>query len=985
MTEQHEHELKFAFSDFVALLKRHRRTIFLFMVLGALATFSYAVTRPVNYIVKATFRDKGKTQVGFSSGFTDLFFNKSGSQESEASTTMKSRVLISQAIRDLNLQGSISKQQPDYPELRNSWESLLGEYAQWMQPNLPILNDPHPDFLLEAIFYEGEIPVGFSLKWIDQDRFEIIGNGNVSLGFGSLGMPFNAGNAQFTVVKSNAEEHDDQTPYSVVIFPLNEVAAGYAGLLQIDVDKEDKSLLKLQFRHRNRELASRFLNRLMETFQMYQEEQHELTANTQLSYLKRRQTEVGADLQQLMENHVQKVSEDMARSGFTSLQKEMEFLAGSLTTNQEKIQEIDLETRRLSNIDPEACVHYDAYTTRGDSLIINNWIAEMRALKQESDSVEVALQLTSNQATPAKERINNHFAEIQNTQKCSQEAAQMADWVRKKGTEIFILQTLRNEPYPVASWLESLKDKERSVAIATPQLKKQKELELNQFKEQLLAYLDNFQHLLKIRETTLSQRMRTLQAPHAEFEGINLSTARELYINFTKELNDITAEHKQHLFVAKQLENPDFELCSLTALLRDPISQERITKASELMIQIKDESNRTQREIDRLKSELALQKQFLTSHILQIADLLALKEEMLKEKVAALQSITLEQIQQKSSLLKKNLTDYVQSRIENLNQEKQLLAEHQASLQSRMTEIPEKWSSEQLLNQNLAMQQRFLENLAGMVESKNISKNLEMVQSSALDTAIPTLNPKPPRLIFYTVLGAILGFFGSTCFLFTRTMIQGIPASRENLTLASYHVSGAITPFQGDESSAAPPYINSDLDTLRRLIANVEAKTPPSAKSRSLLMIKGHGTDFTNTLAVLLSKKGQKILKLSLDFTAVSDKEGLLQYLESDAANPKIERLSDFDWIPSGGVSRYSEELLRSPRFQSLLKELASRYDWILASTPATLPSAEAENLSGLFDASVVVVTNESLNTLIAFSEALPKDKEERLSFVVSS
>lgn len=983
MTDQ-QHELKFAFSDFISLLKRHRKTILVWMVLGALITFSYAVTRPVNYIVKATFRDKGKTQVGFSSGFSDLLFNRSGAQESEASTTMKSRLLISQVIRELNLQGSVSRQQTEYPELKNSWESLLGEYAQWMQPNIPILNDPHPDFLIESVTYDGEVPIGFTLKWIDQDRFEILGDGNVSLGFGSLGTPFNAGSAQFTVVKNNAEEHGNQTRYGVIILPMNEVATGYAGLLQIDVDKEDKTLLKLQFRHRNRDLATRFLNRLMETFQSYQEEQHELTANTQLSYLKRRQNEVGSDLQQLMENHVQKVSEDMARSGFTSLQKEMEFLAASLASNQEKLQEIDLETRRLKSIDPDACVHYDAYTTRGDPLIINNWIAEMRALKQESDAVEVALQLTSKQTAPAKERINNHFVDIQKTQKCAQEAAQMADWIRKKNPDSFFLQALKNEPYPVASWLDSLKDKERAAAIAAPQLKKQKELELGQFKEQLLAYLDNFQHLLKIRETTLAQRMRTLQEPHAELEGINLATVRELYIGFTKELNEIATQHKQHAFVAKQLENPDFEVCSLTALLSDPISQERIAKASQLMIQIKDESNRTQREIDRLKSELTLQKQFLTSHILQIADLLALKETMLKEKVAALQGITLEQIQQKTSLLKKNLTDYVESRIQNLDQEKQLLAEHQKSLQARMTEIPEKWASEQLLNQNLAMQQRFLENLAGMVESKNISKNLEMVQSSALDAAVPTLNPKPPRLIFYTVLGAILGFFGSSCFLFTRTMIQGIPASRENLTLASYHVSGAITPFQGDEASAAPPYINSDLDTLRRLIANVETKTSASAKSRSLLLIKGHGTDFTNTLAVLLSKKGQKILKLTLDFTTASDKEGLLQYLESDAANPKIEKLSDFDWIPSGGISRYSEELLRSPRFQTLLKELSSRYDWILASTPATLPSAEAENLSGLFDASVVVVTNESLNTLIAFSETLPKDKEERLSFVFS-
>lgn len=981
MRSKEPHELKFAFTDFLALIKAKKKTVTTCVIAGAVLCSLFAITRPVNYVVKASFRDKGKAQANIGNPLSELIFNQNGFQESEAASTMKSRSLISSAIKKMHLQGHVQENTPRYTDILRAFENVLAEYAYWKDLKNPILNDVKENFSLKEIDYPGEVALTYEAHFLDDETYELLDSENNVVRTGRLGSPVHTDLVAFTLHRNSEQAAELAQSIKLSFLPLAQVATDYSSLLQIDPDKEDKTLLKLQFRHRDRALASQFLNTLMESFQDYLAGQHDLTSDAQLTYLQKRQKEVGAELQKQMEEHVKKVSEEMAQSGFTSLQHAMDFFSHNLAQNQEKLQEIELETRRLRAFEIDRLVHLDSTSKRSDPHLINQMINELRGLKQESEALEIALQKNPLESAHAKEMLATHLENLKCTENCLKEAQELTAWVSEEKKEPFHLKALKGDPYPISAWYDALKEKERARNYASSGLKQEKSEEYEQFKKHLLAYLDNFTHLMSVRKGFIEKRLSTLQNPEAELGGLGLDSCRELYLGYTREMNQSSTSERQHRFVAEQLENPSFEVCSLTALLQDPVSQERIHKASQITIQIKDESHHTQRELERLRDELALQKQFLSSHILQIADLLALKESMLKEKITELQGATLEQVQQKISLLKKTLADFIESRIENLAQERELIAEHQDELQAKMAAIPEKWASEKLLDQNLAVQQRFLENLSGMVESKNITKNLEMIQSSPLDEAIPTINPKSPGIIFYAILGSLLGFLGSSSFLFARTMMNGVPASKENLQLAHFHVSGAITPFQGDEPGATYPMLNSDLDTLRRLIARFENEIPDQGKAKKVLLIQGKGPDFFNTLAMLLSKKGQKIVKINLCFES-SDSKGLLQYLEKETDEPYTERLSSFDWIPSGGSSRYSEELLRSPRFKALLDKLERKYDWILATSSASIPSAEAENLSALFDGAAVNVTDESIQSLIAFSKTLPEDKQEALTFV---
>lgn len=865
-------DLKFPFSDFIKLLKKHKKFLIISMIVGSSLCFLLAVTRPVNYLVQATFRDKGKTQANIHSSLTELLISPTSSQDSETISVMKSRFLLSKVIKRLQIQGKITKVETEYPELNNAKDNLFAEWAYWNNYQIPILDDPEEGLVLNDISFDKETKGIYVLKFTDSDAFEVKSENGALLGTGKIDEAYSDKGTHFTVKNPTNISPEKGDLYLVVIEPMVNMVNLMAKDLVISVDRDDKSLLKLQFKNRDRHFAKNFLDTLMDTYQRYLEDDHELSSAIQVNYLEKRQKDAGNALEALMEAYVKNVSNDMSQSGFTSLQQEMDFLAANLASNQQKLTEIQLETMRLKNVNCDECVHYDSYTGRGDPAIINHLLAEIRTLKQESDALALTLH-------------------------------------------------------------------DRTIGSA-------------------------------------------------EFDGITLETSRHLYLSFMQDLNTLEAEEKQHRFVLEQLSAPDFELSSLTALLKDPVSHERIANATQIVINLKDEDNRTLKELDRLGAELQLQKTFLHGHIFQMANLLKLKTELIRDKLAAIRNVTLALIDQQTSVLKKQLVDYLERRIDNLSQEKKLLEDHQAALHSRMASIPPKWASEQLLNQNLNLQQRFLENLANMVESKNITKNLEMIQSSPLDHAIAPLHPKNPRLLFYSAFGAILGLLGSSSFLFSRAMIQGITASADNLQLAHFHVSGTISPFQGDAISATMPLLDSDLDTLRRLLARFEQESSLPQKAKLILVANGNGPDFSNTLSKLLAKKWQTTLKLDLNFQTPSEHQtlpGLLQYLEGKVDEPEIEEMDGFDQISPGGTSRYSEELLRSSRFIKLLDKLKPAYHWIVAVSPAKIPSAELENLAKLFDGIVVVVTNETLQNLVAFSKTLDQTRKNALTFVISN
>ena len=372
--------------------------------------------------------------------------------------------------------------------------------------------------------------------------------------------------------------------------------------------------------------------------------------------------------------------------------------------------------------------------------------------------------------------------------------------------------------------------------------------------------------LYKIRELRLHQdslslalknaKQDSLQAKDtASFHGFSLASAKDIYLALVRDLQENEAALKQLDFVIKQLESPEFEITSLTAVLSDPVSHEKIMKASQLSHSLKDSANRTSRELERIEEELKVQKQFLKMHLTETSHLLELKKGVFEEKALRLQHAMLEMSEKEIALLEKQLSDYKRARLLNFQDEKRTVEKHQAELKSRIAALPEKWMQEQLFEQLLQRNHRRVENVAMMVESKNISNNLELVQSAPLDLAIAPLHPKSPHLILLTLSGALLGAFFSSLYFIGSGVLKGVPLTQSNLAINGFKAAGLLFYRKRD---TILPLFDSNLDTLRRSLAYLPAI--PTA----LLTLCGSGPDFSDTLADLLRKRGERTLRLHL-------------------------------------------------------------------------------------------------------------------------
>lgn len=939
-------------ADYIDLLRRSKKTLLIGGLIGALFCSWLALDRPIMYIAKATFRDWG---VSSSHGSLSLLDNliSDRSQESAASAVLHSRMLLTRAAEKTHFQASISALDSPPPPFFSLYRHLLAEYAFWTNQKIPLVPEPSSPLQVTQLTYEGMVPQDLILRALSSSDFSVERPDGSLVGKASLGNVFIFPEGSFTL--ATREPISAESRFNIHLEPLHEVLKTLTGLLLVESDRDDKTLVKITFRYPHRSLAIEFVNVLMQQYQAHLEEEHDRIADAKLRYLRRRQEEVGNNLAQLMENFVEHASHASALSGFTSLDREMEFLSNHLTQGQQRLTELDLEVKRLASVDIDRCAYYDAYTSRGDPHIINSLLAQLRQLQQQSDLLALSLQENYPQ-----EALTARLDKLALIEGCLKESNALYTWLVGTRKEPVALKYLASSQYPIAAWYQTLQDKQQEGLNTEP------------FKEQFLSHLKSFDRLLKIQYHTLSQ---PLENGYGEpLSGLSREAAIQLTAEYLRELNRLEAQEKQQRFALEQFEDPLFEISSLTALLQDPVSAAQIRKATDLIVQAKDADNHSQRELTRFQDELELQKRFLSAHIAYMADLLQIQQQLLHQKIYALQTLTLELTHQEISLVKSHAQEFISHRLEHLSRERELLTEQHKEMQHKLALIPSRWAAEQLLQQQLSLNQRCLENLSSMVESKNIAKNLELVQSLPLDHAFTPIHPKPPQLILYATLGGFLGLLGAACSLLAgATFRHQFPLSPESCQKEGLIYAGVLSRFQGDVHTATLPLLHRDLETLRTLLQAAQ-------KEKKLLLVTEGGPNCLYTLATLIAKRQERAITLSLAFDQEvpiqeAPKGTLIDYLEGQIDLPHITRSEAFDYILPGGPCRYGPELLTTPRFTALLEGLGQRYDWILVSTPSAALSPQVTQLALLFSSLAIMANACDLGKLIQLRQKLPNNQ----------
>lgn len=699
--------------------------------------------------------------------------------------------------------------------------------------------------------------------------------------------------------------------------------------------------------HRDRRMAGKIVNAVMESYQNYLKGYHGEVAMNQLEYLNVRRDQLTQNLGHLMQRHADSLTDDLSNSGFMDSAKEMDFLAKSQHEYKQKLLDNELEIKRLKNIQPANLAYYDRFSSNeGDPVVINSILSEMRSLKQQRDALEVELQNKSaDQGGNLERNFSKQLQELKEVQRNRLELKEVAEFFAQG---LFPENsTLTGDPrFLLKEWFARLQNAKGEGAVHAAEIQ-----------ENFQNYLKNLERSFGVHERILQERFTHQQNPSSEFQGISLAVATNLYLDYSKQLVQMEGVIRENLFFIRQIEEPDFEITSLSSGLDDEISRDMMRKAGELVLNLRDQNNQSSREQERIEEELNLQRTFLTMHLKQKVQLMELNKELINEKIFALENISLELIHQSILLLEKNLQDYLQSRLENLQQERILIQRHLENIRTEMALLPQKWVSERLLAEEVETNQKIVEEIAKLVESKNISHNLDVIQSAPVDTALPPLHPLAPKVFLWGFLGFFLGGFVGSGYVLGKELKRGLPVAEENLASLGIHVSGKLQE-------------KHNKDTLRRLQGYVEQSTTTDNPSgKSLLLLEGKGPHYAPDLADLFLKRGSRVLTLDLNFQDSQKiaSPGLLQYLNGAVDHLPIRKGKQGDWIEAGGASTHFVEILHAPSFLKLIAELKQEYDWILAYCPSPPSQAEAQALLDLFPRVAVTVCSETIDELMPY------------------
>ena len=160
----------------------------------------------------------------------------------------------------------------------------------------------------------------------------------------------------------------------------------------------------------------------------------------------------------------------------------------------------------------------------------------------------------------------------------------------------------------------------------------------------------------------------------------------------------------------------------------------------------------------------------------------------------------------------------------------------------------------------------------------------------------------------------------------------------------------------------------------RYRLLRMRLKEPWKAgKLKKLLVtgpVAGEGkSTVTLNLATALSERGKHtvlVVDADLHSSSVSERlklrpwSGLTDCLADESRQPlsSVRRIDPFGWylLPCGEPCKNPTELLQTPAFGHIMKQLSSWFDWILIDSPPVVPLTDSISLQQHVDATLLVV-----------------------------
>lgn len=998
-------EILISMSDLWMICKRAKKKIALAAVLGIILGFLYAIRVPVHYSATATFKDSSGSAKNIESKLELLV----GASQDNSNTlgTMLSRRIMIPVVKDLGLQASLVEvgQGGFFNTVLQNIKIFYAYYQYTFRlrpaggivsgrviiPAGPVIPDSSLGICCTDVAYPGEYFIPFNVDFIDEEHYHLTGPKGQAIGVFRLGEKVGTEQYSFKMIRTSSDMLASRQ-FILSLIPISAAANSLVNDVKIKKDKENKNLLRLTYINADRHLAAAIVNQVMLHYKNYLRDEHQRMVRAQLDYLESRQNETSHQLEHMMELHAQYLKEHLGHGGFIALKKEIDFVAGNQARFKARLLDIDLGLKLIDNVERNEYLFFDNVNGSGTHELYQEFLD----LQHQREVLSLALKRSSTESLDQKQGAL--FNQIHRLKEIEEDL---------KDVEILLSSLQSGERFPdqlkitsrphslINAWIGMVQASEeelkQSNTLADASIKSDT---LNKRKEWFGAFLRNLQKQHSVQAGMIREHMAMQEGEEVNFQGIDLDTAHKLYLTYTSKQDEIQAKIRELDYLKKQLENSEFEISSLSTVLEDKVSEGIIEEASVLLRQLKDEKNRSHREQERIRADLNLARSFLILHVQQSKEIFGLRENLLKEKIYSLQKVTLDLIHQKLAILDHQLDQHIHLRSKSFENERDLVQKELIDLNQNMSHLPEKWFAEERIELRKAMSLKIVEELASLVEAKNIAHDMEQIECTPLDMAVASTLPVSPRLLLFAFIGAFGGIFVYVGWLFSSTLLKGVRASQGNLELFGQHVSGRLYGTGVLKIACSTREEQQSFTTIRKIILFL---TTPSmvvnqgvGPSKVVVIFRGDGPDYSDVLCHFLSKRGDRVLKIDGNFeTSPLDESpqhlpGLLQYLERQAEAPQVNREPGYDSVHSGGKSVYSLELLNSKMFQGYLGRLKGQYDWVVLITPYRADNHEALGILAFADRALITLSEERVQELTPLYDAIGNEGH-KLSFLLWS
>lgn len=914
-----------------------------------LAFLGFGIITP-KYKIEATFKENTEQSAGLSEGVLKEILSGSGSGQPQASSLMKSFQVLKPLVEKTGLQ--IGHKNPGW---------IVGKVLKRYRDNLNAEKGiPLTEmglFSFQDVKYEGEGSIPFTIRFIDANQFAVYSSDKKTLLCdGIVGAPvsFEGGLVHFTL-KQTPKDLRTGFFYSFTASPWVEAARGLRAGLRIISDTNNKSIYNVAFGTRDRDVGTLIINELMNQYQLYLKREYDQFAKHQLVYLENKQSQICEKLDGLLSEQVEYYRRNLSESGFGGSEDEGKGLLGFYHLMHGKILAIDTALSRMNQIEKNSPAVFAIAEEGPFSEGLNDVVKEIRNLRQQKDLLESSLSFSNQKLRKSsfEDSLQDKREELREIRHQRFAVEAILDNI-SSGKEIASFD-LRGGP---CLWAGALRNVEE--------------------REDLANYLGNYKHLLSVREKILQESSLYEKNRSLELEGIDLETARILFVEYNRRLDESESSMCRYAQYKKEIESPGFELASLSSILNDATSQKLISQASALSLQLKDEKHRSSKESTRWEEDVALYKKVLAGHLDQLYKVEVLNTSFLREKMLDLQKISLDCINRQISVLNEQTENSIEDYRQNLIQERKLLEKRMEEIRASTANLPEKWRLEKWLDIKTDLVGRIMRTVTEVAESKTIASHLHRVASKPLDYAITPMLAEKPYLYAKTLIGGILAAFCLFTLEFLRRLLKGFPLSLEKLKALRLPVLGSISSIC--DGPSVETVTGADLDLLRRLGSFIE-------KGQVIGLIAGTGPDYSYALGENLARMSTKSIVLRCDFLSKfrpSDAPGILQVWKGEISSLPIRKGKGFDYMTAGGFSPFGTEIIQSQNFSQIVDALKKNYDQVFLLFRGAISSAESTIALSLCDKAVVTVKNEQTEELTPFVNWAYHGDKYRLTFVAS-